>query len=178
MSNAKTTTEVTQEKKLREKELDRLRQKKRRELLTQKHGKIVPVHMKEETLNRLEKIFCKVTQSRNQNGEAEKRSTAITELINQYYIDNILRRQHATSEETYEIYNLIWQANVEGKPASVIIRELNGDSRRIPFLDEESGKIMFDDGEWVSKDIDTFSDTGKVIEMIESNERRAIKKPT
>lgn len=160
-----------QEKKEREKNLDKMRQKKRRELVAKKFGKIVPIHMLEETKARLEMIAKKTAISRKEHNAAEKRSSVIAELVNQYYIDNLLAYEHENSELAYNTYNKIWQANFQGKPADVIARQLNKAGTRIPYFDDKSGKIVVESGKWKKDDIETFSDTALVIKMIESNEK-------
>jgi len=163
--------QLAQEKKEREKNLDKMRQKKRRELVAKKFGKIVPIHMLEETKARLEMIAKKTAISRKEHNAAEKRSSVIAELVNQYYIDNILSYEHENSELAYNTYNHIWQANFQGKPADVIARHLNKAGTRIPYFDNKSGKIVVESGKWKKDDIEFFSDSALVIKMIESNEK-------
>lgn len=162
--------QLAQEKKEREKNLDKMRQKRRREFVAKKFGKIVPIHMLEETKARLEMIAKKTAMSRKEHNAAEKRSSVIAELVNQYYIDNILSCKHENSEIAYNIYNQIWQANYEGKPADVIARQLNKANTLIPYFDNRSGKIVVESGKWKKDDIEMFSDSALVIKMIESNE--------
>ncbi|ELI8237241.1 hypothetical protein RSG04_000541 [Yersinia enterocolitica] len=163
--------QLAQEKKEREKSLDRARQQKRKGLVEAKFGKIVPIHMLEETKTRLEMITEKTAISRKEQNAAEKRSSVIAELVNQYYIDNIMSHNHQNSELAYDAYNQIWLANFEGKPADVIARQLNKAGTRIPYFDNQSGKIVVESGKWKKVDIETFSDTALVIKMIESNEK-------
>lgn len=176
MSDAKKNAEIAKEKDDRRKKLNKLRQRKRRESLLEQFGKIVPVHMKNETLKRLEAVFGTILRNRHQSGEAEKRSTTITELINQYYIDNLLPRQSDTSEETYKIYCLIWQMNFDKNHEITIANHLTQEGIKTPFLDVKSGRIMLDSGKWKTEDVRQLSDASKIIKMIESNERVSDKK--
>lgn len=163
--------QLLQEKKDRERNLDRLRQQKRRELVEAKFGKIVPIPMLEETKTRLEIIIGKTALSRKEQNAAEKRSSVIAELVNQYYLDNILPRKHKNSELVYDVYNQIWQANFEGKPTAIIAKKLDNAGAGVPYLDSQSGEIVVEKGKWKKDDIDTYSNTALVIKMIESNEK-------
>jgi len=165
--------QLEQEKKERERELDKKRQQKRMEFVVRKFGKIVPIPMLEETKARLEMIAEKTAISRKEKNAAEKRSAVIAELVNQYYIDNILSREHENSKLLYDVYNQIWQANFDGKSSDKIARELNKEGIRIPYFDSQSGKILVETGIWKKDDIATLSNSALVIKMIESNEKKA-----
>lgn len=167
---------LMQQKAERERSLNRARQQKRKGLVAARFGKIVPIHMQEETKARLEMIAEKTAISRKEQNAAEKRSAVIAELVNQYYIDNILSRKHKNSELVYNVYNQIWQANFEGKPTDMIARELNNAGIDIPYFDNQSGKIVVESGKWKKVDIETFSDSALVIKIIESNEKKVKKK--
>lgn len=173
MSITKNIEETLRAKKEREKKLDSLRQQKRRDLVSGRLGKLMPVHMKEKTKKRLELIFKKMALTRKEKNEAERRSTTIAELINQYYIDNILILEHETSVLTYEVYNRIWKGNLDEKTEGLIASQLNKEGVKIPYVDDISGKIVVEKGKWTREDIAKFSDTEKVIEMLESNEKKA-----
>jgi len=162
----------TQDKTEWERSLGKARQKKRRELVAAKFGKIVPIHMLDETKVRLEMIAQKTAMSRQEQNAAEKRSSVIAELVNQYYIDNILTREHKNSELLYEVYNRIWQANFDKKPVDMIARELTKDGIGIPYLDSQSGIIDVDSGKWEHADIVKYTNSALIIKMIESNEEK------
>ncbi|EBF9651581.1 hypothetical protein KVH62_001155 [Salmonella enterica] len=164
--------QLEQEKKERERDLDKKRQQKRMEFVVRKFGKIVPIPMLEETKARLEIIAEKTVISRKEKNAAEKRSAVIAELVNQYYLDNILPCKHENSKLLYAVYNQIWQANFDGKPSDMIVRELTNAGIRIPYFDSQSGKIIVDSGQWKLDDVNKLSDTAAVIEMIESNEKK------
>ncbi|MWL72603.1 hypothetical protein GQM09_19640 [Escherichia coli] len=167
---------LMQQKVERERSLNRARQQKRKGLVAARFGNIVPIHMLEETKARLEMIAEKTAISRKEQNAAEKRSAVIAELVNQYYIDNILSRKHKNSELVYNVYNQIWQANFDGKPTDMIAKGLNNAGIDIPYFDNQSGKIVVESGKWKKVDIETFSDSALVIKMIESNEKKVKKK--
>ncbi|MDU2944239.1 MAG: hypothetical protein E7B58_10020 [Citrobacter sp.] len=166
---------LMQQKAERERCLNRERQQKRKGLVAARFGKIVPIHMLEETKTRLEMIAEKTAISRKEQNAAEKRSAVIAELVNQYYIDYILSHKHKNSELVYNVYNQIWQSNFDGKPTDMIARELNNAGIDIPYFDNQSGKIVVESGKWKRDDIETFSNSAFVIKMIESNEQNVKK---
>ncbi|AKL12300.1 hypothetical protein AB182_13705 [Phytobacter ursingii] len=84
-----------------------------------------------------------------------------------------MSREHENSKLLYDVYNQIWQANLDGKPFDKIARELNNAGIRIPYFDSQSGKIVVEAGIWKKDDIATLSNSALVIKMIESNEKKA-----
>ncbi|EAA2595293.1 hypothetical protein DNM18_18165 [Salmonella enterica subsp. enterica] len=150
---------------------NRQRQEKRQGNLKRRYGKAFSLNFKETTMERLLKIIPQAIGRKNEESITVKRSLAVTELINRYYLENTVPRDSEISITTYELYCKVRDMRISGKISQKIAEELNEAGQLIPVFDSDIGRISLEEGTWNSRDILAISDTNKVIQMIESNER-------
>ncbi|EIK0049902.1 hypothetical protein LJS53_003422 [Salmonella enterica] len=149
---------------------NRQRQEKRQGNLKRRYSKAFSLNFKETTMERLLKIIPQAIGRKNESITV-KRSLAVTELINRYYLENTVPRDSEISITTYELYCKVRDMRISGKISQKIAEELNEAGQLIPVFDSDIERISLEEGTWNSRDILAISDTNKVIQMIESNER-------
>ncbi|CNH70667.1 hypothetical protein [Yersinia intermedia] len=145
---------------------DQQRQFESRTRLKQEFGSPISINLDECTKERLVEIFNKVASLDPKGSLASKRSKAVGELINQYYIDNILNKGNSISEEIYETYNKIWEYNFDKIPHTEIISKLNEEAIKIPCKGKDTGKTILKNRQWNSTDIEKISSTSYVVDLI------------
>ncbi|EPD8212115.1 hypothetical protein ACSEBM_002849 [Yersinia enterocolitica] len=150
---------------------NRQRQEKRQGNLKRRYGKAFSLNLNEATMERLLKIIPQTIVRKNEESITVKRSLAVTELINRYFLENTVPRHSEISITTYELYCKVRDMRISGKISRKIAEELNETGQLIPVFDNDIGRISLEEGTWNSRDILAISDTNKVIQMIESNER-------
>lgn len=150
---------------------NRQRQEKRQGNLKRRYGKAFSLNLKEAAMERLLKIIPQTIVRKNEESITIKRSLAITELINRYFLENTVPRHSEISVITYELYCKVRDMRLSGKISQKIAEELNDAGQLIPVFDNDTGRISLEEGTWNSRDILAISDTNKIIQMIESNER-------
>ncbi|CAI2065299.1 TPA: hypothetical protein ACYRTT_003231 [Escherichia coli] len=150
---------------------NRQRQEKRQGNLKRRYGKAFSLNLNEATMERLLKIIPQTIVRKNEESITVKRSLAVTELINRYFLENTVPRHSEVSVTTYELYCKVRNMRISGKISQKIAEELNNAGHLIPVFDNETGRISLEEGTWNSRDILTISDTNKIIQMIDSNER-------
>ena len=129
------------------------------------------MNLKEATMERLLKIIPQTIVRKNEESITVKRSLAVTELINRYFLENTVPRHSEISVITYELYCKVRDMRLSGKISQKIAEELNDTGQLIPVFDNDTGRISLEEGTWNIRDILAISDTNKIIQMIESNER-------
>ncbi len=150
---------------------NRQRQEKRQWNLKRLYGKAFSLNFKDATMERLLKIIPQTIGRKEEESITVKRSLAVTELINRYYLENAVPRHSEISITTYELYCKVRDMRISGKISRKIAEELNETGQLIPVFDNDIERISLEEGTWNSRDILAISDTNKVIQMIESNER-------
>lgn len=150
---------------------NRQRQDKRQGNLKRRYGKAFSLNLKEATMERLLKIIPQTIVRKNEESITVKRSLAVTELINRYFLENTVPRHTEISVITYELYCKVRDMRLSGKISQKIAEKLNDAGQLIPVFDNDTGRISLEEGTWNSRDILAISDTNKIIQMIESNER-------
>jgi len=148
---------------------DAERQQIRREKL-KKEGSRKTIYLNSSTLEHLNEIVKCTANSRNQRNDTERNSYAIDELINQYYIDNILEYEHEYSKKLVEIYEKIWIYIFEGKSNEDIAKKLNKEDIPYPNLPEEGTCIRFISIVWTEKHVIKCSNTRAIIKAIKKQE--------
>ncbi|MBA0035569.1 hypothetical protein HS962_04895 [Pantoea sp. BIGb0393] len=147
------------------------RQQIRREKL-KKEGKRKTIYLNSNTLEHLNEIVKRTANSRNQRNDTEKNSSAIDELINQYYLDHILEYEHESSENLVETYGQIWDKIFEGESNGDIARKFNEEDIPLPLFSDGKTGIHFKAIAWTEKYVIKCSTASIIIKAVKDNESK------
>jgi len=150
---------------------DAERQQIRREKL-KKEGNRKTIYLNSNTLEHLNEIVKRTANSRNQKNDTERNSYAIDELINQYYLDNILEHEHESSEKLIDIYERIWTEAFEGVSNGGIARKLNEEDIPLPHFPEGNTGIRFISTVWTEKHVIKCSNARAIIKAVKAQESK------
>jgi len=148
---------------------DAERQQIRREKL-KKEGNRKTIYLNSSTLEHLDEIVKRTANSRNQRNDTEKNSSAIDELINQYYLYHILEYEHKSSKKLVETYGRIWDKIFEGESNEGIAQKLNEEDIPLPLFSEGKTGIRFMTIAWTEKYVIKCSTASTIIKAVKENE--------
>ncbi|ELC6406945.1 hypothetical protein Q8V89_000324 [Enterobacter hormaechei] len=152
-------------------------QESRRKRLKDVFGPAVDIHMSNTVKDRLDTLIEMqqfIKSDKTASSKTFDRCAALTELINQFYFDAVIRPQTETGKEIAELYGYIWKCRViDGMKAEAIAVELNKVNYMTPVFNETSVKWL--KKKWNVERVTKMCETEHILDLIYQAEKTAKK---
>lgn len=155
-------------RKKSDKDKDKKRQSKNRANLESELGKNIPLRLKPELEKRLQKL-CKLHE-RDIKEKTRSYSKMISDLINFYYIESMLKYESEELNKFYDTYVQLWGSAIRESLNNAEIADLFNKEGFLRSCDKKNGGYFFKNNGWTEKNVETHKDLERIITVIQSFE--------
>ncbi|KFK92928.1 MULTISPECIES: hypothetical protein [unclassified Serratia (in: enterobacteria)] len=158
---------IAKEKK-RKREADKERQAETRRNLQEALGKNIPLRLHSKPEKRLQEL-CKL-HGRDIKEKTRSYSQMISDLINFYYIESILKYENEELNKFYDTYVQLWGYTIRESLSNEEIADSFNKEGFLRSCKGKNGGYFFKNNGWTAKNVETHKDLERIITVIESFE--------